>query len=86
MVTTATKTCAKCGVEKPLDLVHFDKHFHEWKSWCRECRGKPGRRDRTGRWLCTGCGKHLDLSEFYLKTPHLPAAKCRGCERKRRAA
>lgn len=86
MSRTATRTCGKCGVEKPLDLVHYDRNFTEWKTWCRECRGKPGRRDLQGRWLCAGCGQHLDLSEFYLKTPHRPAAKCRKCERRKGVA
>lgn len=36
-----TKTCTKCGLEKPLTEFNFrDKHKGTYRSWCKECLHK----------------------------------------------
>lgn len=77
--TTATRTCLKCGIEKPLTRIHYHQSFGEWKTWCRMCRGDRSRIDPEGRWRCGECGEFKAEGEFY---PHrgIPSSRCKSCD------
>lgn len=90
MDTIQSKTCTKCGADKPLSEFHIQKAGkHGRSAWCKDCV-EQRRRDRTitrrenvpadAKKECTRCREVKPIEDFYLGCGRYGRQQmCRGC-------
>lgn len=82
------KVCAKCGIEKKLNIEYFPKVGSSYAKVCQDCYNVKDRRkiiieDIGKSKICKTCKENKELSEYHFSKKGFYYGSCRECVKSR---